>query len=144
MTTARTQVSLYKSIERYGYLRGNRDDTEATAAEIMRDFIVIPRSDLPEVTKTDAHDQPARDHYVHHRDTGQAKIMRGKSAEKHRRWAAEHLALAEHLEAHPPIDEAAVYALGLVCIAEGVADPHRTARRLVAAGVRAPQAGDDQ
>lgn len=102
---SRTQVSLYKAIERYGHLSGDRLDAEATAADIMRDFIVIPRSDLPEVTVSPGGRIQARG----------ATLLHGTATGSD---ALGWLAIEEHLEKNPPIDEAA--------------------------GVRAPQAGDDQ
>ena len=146
MTTARTQVSLYKSIERYGYLHGNRDDTEATAAEIMRDFIVIDRDDLPEVVP---HPRMPKTFTV---GSGEHTTHSAADAEYARERGIGYLAIAEHFDKHPPLDEAAVDALTIAIESavdrDGVSlqesHPRALAHYLVQAGVRAPEAGDDQ
>lgn len=92
----------------------------AVAAEL--DVIVIPRSDLPEVT-TD--------------DTGQPYLYGTPyygTAADHRADALYHLALAEHLDAHPPVDEAQVDALADLAAQFYGRGPTELARRLVATG----------
>ena len=108
----------------------------AIATEL--DVIVIDRDDLPEVVP---HPRLPKTFTV---GGGEHTTHSAHDAEYARERGIGYLAIAEHFDKHPPLDEAAVDALVEVCMTEGVADPHRTARRLVAAGVRAPQAGDDQ
>ena len=106
----------------------------AVAAEIG--VITIPRTDLPAVFKDDTHylvGSTSWPHKVAH-DLGQ----------RFRVDALESLAMAEHLDANPPIDEAEVDALATLLKDDaqfglGRPDADEIARRLVKAGVRAPK-----
>lgn len=116
----------------------------AVATEL--DVIIIPRSELPKVERTEHGGLVAQT---------DAEVAAGIypainwTAKEARFKALGWLALAEHVEANPPIDEAQVNALAdLIIEADGTEsvtqklDIRHVARRLVQAGVRAPEAGD--
>jgi len=103
---------------------------------ILREFIVIPRTDLPKVTHQGGI-VTARDLSL--TDRNDPKRLRDE--------ALDALAIAEHLERHPPVNEAQVDALADALGRVGPVkltdlDRQTLARRLVQAGVRAPEAGD--
>ena len=106
----------------------------AVATEL--DVITIPRTDLPAV-----------------KENAYGVVARGIDASKHafppllRAKAYAFLAMAEHLEKNPPIDEAQVDALATLLKDDaqfglGRPDADEIARRLVKAGVRAPKEAD--
>lgn len=112
------------------YRIGFREGAEWAA----RDAIIIPRADLPEVCI--GHE--AVD-FVYGEKGHTEPIPEGMSAD-------ELIALGLELKATPPVDEAQVDALAQHLYA-ATNDPNDidvpdVARRLVTAGVRAPQAGD--
>ena len=136
-------VSVTTHVNRYGngIATVPRDEfLDAVAREL--DVIIIDRADLPPVEEQN--DVLQAGHIFLHR-----KDRPGRDpGEQARAW----LALAEHLEQNPPIDEAQVGALWNLMaqhhddarnqVDEGYG--RALARRLVAAGVRAPEAGDNQ
>lgn len=112
------------------------------AKVVPADAIVIPRDELPEVT-------PRSDgSALRVIETGHGPLSIADphiGADTYRRRALAALAIAEHLDQNPPVDEAQVGALAKAIRDQGeYLDETVLARRLVAAGVRAPQAGDDQ
>ena len=92
--------------------------------------IIVDRAELPEVTEAP---------YVLAAGPVDHGMTRDDALD-HRAWALGHLALAEYLGAHPPVDEAQVEALdGAVKVADprmGVYDRTRLVRRLAELGVR--------
>lgn len=104
------------------------DFLAAVAAEC--DAIVIPREELPRVKD--------RGQGTYEFDTGASLgTWEGKSAEQARLEARELLALAEYLDAHPPVDEAQVEALAAEIVqaqSPGYPDATDLARRLLATG----------
>lgn len=75
------------------------------AVETELNAIVIDRADLPEVKHAEG-----LDYYT---DNAGWKRFDESSADYNRRLALHHLALAEYLDAHPPVDPAVVRALAL-------------------------------
>lgn len=113
-----------------------RDDEHGPLKVVPADAIVIERGDLPEVVVDGAERQLVHaGHVERHRTTDPADV---------RANGLMILALAEHLAAHPPVDEAQVSALAEVVAAIGgpplgggttpLAEDF--ARRLVERGVR--------
>ena len=103
---------------------------EGLASEIEREFIVIPRADLPEVKEIDQG-------YPIAIVPGWAPIAPiNQNADECRKRALAHLALAEYLDAHPPIPEQDVEVLAdVIEHAAGsiaIADPRGFARALLA------------
>ena len=96
------------------------------------DAIVIPRDELPEVSRGERM----------LRLNGTTPVPY-TTADQHRSDALTHLALAEYLREHPPVDEAQVGALdsliGELGQEYGYGDPS-LARRLVERGVRVEKA----
>ena len=118
----------------------NRADFIA-AVETECDGIFIPRAELPEVKEEVPGFGP---HYVLVKEgpihessfTYAYPNAPASSASWHRRTAEAHLALAEYLDAHPPVDPAEVEALAhLICEHEQETTPAiEVARRLLATG----------
>ncbi|QCB93329.1 hypothetical protein [Cellulomonas shaoxiangyii] len=115
--------------DEYGY--GWRiSDELGTHKVVPADALVIERGELHEVDPN---------------VTGTGCIVGGEfyefgTIERHEREARDHLAIAEYLRAHPPVDEAQVEAV-TKALYEATTDPHEidvpdVARRLVARGVR--------
>ena len=103
----------------------------AVATEL--NVLIIPRTDLPEVDEGDAY------YAVSDRGDDIAKpFNKVLTGAQHRRLALEHLALAEYLDAHPPIDQAQVNTLATLLRDTGArpsgADAIPIARRLIATG----------
>lgn len=106
------------------------------------DVIVIQRSELPEVEASGRHAWPIEtrppspydDAFNSVGATG-PNCPNGKP-EWHRGRALAHLALAEHLDAHPPVDEAQVEALAGLMKQLDYMRPETYARELVQRGVR--------
>lgn len=110
------------------------DFLAAVAAEC--DAIVIPRTDLPQVK----HFPDGRPFAETDRGYGDYTLDPKDTPERLRDHARALLALAEYLDAHPPVDAAQVEALTAV-LYEATADPDdievpAVARRLVERGVR--------
>lgn len=125
---ANARVSVTTRVNRYGngIATVPRDEfLDAVAREL--DVIIIDRADLPPVEEQN--DVLQAGHIFLHR-----KDQPGRDpGEQARAW----LALAEHLEHNPPVDEAQVDALAKVIRDQGeYLDESVLARRLVAAGVR--------
>ena len=131
--TARDDTTVSLAAQHDGANTFDRDEfLAAVAAEL--DVIVIPRADLPEVTEGGAY------YAISDKGIDIAKpIKKNLTAAQHRRLAAEHLALAEHLTAHPPVSEAEVATLADLLIGadmdgEEGPTPTTVARRLLATG----------
>ena len=77
---------------------------EDLAAELG--VLTIDKADLPEVEQSGVLDVQFKIDGVEFQDTTDPKI--------HREAALRHLALAEYLEAHPPVDEQQVEALAMI------------------------------
>lgn len=128
-----------------GTAKVDRAEFLAAVADEL-DVIVIPRTDLPAVEAAEHGDGSL--YYV----GGQLADTFSQTPEKLRHTGRRFLALAEHLEQNPPIDEAQVGALWNLMAqhhddARNQVDEvygRALARCLVAAGVRAPEAGDNQ
>lgn len=115
---------------------GRADFLDAIRTEL--NVIVIDRADLPEVSA-------GQDSYL----VGDRVVPDDYTAAEARTAAREYLAVAEYLDAHPPVDEAQVEALAKI-IRERYDETgdvtrypteHSLARRLVERGVRV-EAGD--
>ena len=94
-------------------------ETECNVRIVPADSIVIERGELPEL------------------DEG--CLARSIAPQNHRSIARHHLALAEYIDAHPPVDEAQVEALANVIDASDITEFETCtdyARRLYLAGVR--------
>src|SRR5690625_675761 len=103
---ANARVSVTTHVNKYGngIATVPRDEIlDAVATEL--DVIVIPRTDLPAVEAAEHGDGSL--YYV----GGQLADTFSQTPEKLRHTGRRFLALAEHLEQNPPIDEAAVDAL---------------------------------
>lgn len=105
----------------------------AVATEL--DVIIINRADLPKVNSTLARGLRA----IHSPTGSEATVRCGDSADDVRGLALCYLAMAEHLEKNPPVDEAEVNALIRAFIDAGARIEDATFEDLVRAGVRAPQ-----
>ena len=105
------------------------------AIESELDVIVIDRDGLPEVVESGRLLTAGHPHHYAAADADPEQV-------KDRALAV--LALARHLEANPPVDEAQVDALHRLIGSEADVTNADLARRLVEAGVRVPEAGDDQ
>lgn len=104
-----------------------------SAVEKECGVIIIDRTDLPEV-KRRRHEVRVGWNYRH-----MEQEFYTLTAEKARERANELLALAEHLDANPPVDEAQVDALATLIADDGdweTQDADVIARRLVEQGVR--------
>ena len=114
----------------------------AVAAEL--DVIVINRSDLPEVSLHTAHGRGLLGHTTSAQVADFDYGNQGHTEPVPVGYSPNELiALGIALKENPPVDEAQVDALAKV-LADVGPSTEGLARRLVAAGVRAPQAGDDQ
>lgn len=78
------------------------NDDDGVYRVVPADAIVIERDELPEVVASSSGALA---------DVGGMSTVILPSVEEHRVVALRHLALAEHLAAHPPVDEAQVEAL---------------------------------
>jgi len=108
------------------YLLGTSGDRHDIADLILRDFIVIPRADLPKV-KTDGG--------VFADSIGwQKRDITDDLPQRARLYAMQYLAIAEYLDAHPPVDEAQVDALAALINEPGDETTADLARRLIASG----------
>lgn len=100
------------------------------------DVVIIDRADLPEVTP----ERPGYSGYIMADDVSVALLG---SAEQHRVIARRHLATAEYMDAHPPVDEADVEALTAAAVqwqeARGLTPDHgdneHAIRALLATGL---------
>lgn len=141
VANARVSVTTHVNKHGHGVATVDRDDFLRAVADEL-DVIIIPRSDLPDVT----------DRYgllTAINGTQSDSATTSNEPDQLRRKALNLLALAEHLEQNPPIDEAAVDALADLIASVGIdtnsSSPSTVlAERLVRAGVRAPEAGDNQ
>lgn len=120
-----------------GEIAGDWSDLPDRVQVVPADAIVIPREDLPEVVPDGTVEGIDGEPVARFRAGGwQGFAGDGKSS---RASALAHLALAEYLDAHPPVDEAKVEALaGLVRdggpgVLTGITAEH-LARRLLATG----------
>lgn len=123
----------YVILGREGHFVRRADFLAAVAAEC--DVIVIDRATLPEVIVDGDMRQLVHAGYVERHNTA--------SPVEEREAALMHLALAEYLDAHPPVDEAQVEALAGLLVQHfsgRVYDANETAakaaRTLVSRGVR--------
>jgi hypothetical protein len=73
------------------------------AVSALCDVIVVDRAELPEVAVVTPGEVGIKGHGIY-------TLLPGDTAEFYRKNARRHLALAEYLDAHPPVDEARVEA----------------------------------
>lgn len=122
-------TSVYVDVQGEGVHVSRADFLTAVAAEC--DVLVIDKATLPEV---DAREWLSAGEAA--LDPGEARL----GSEYPRTRALAYLALAEYIDAHPPVDETQVEALAGLLDAELVytadRDTRDRARRLYAAGVR--------
>ena len=138
--TTNPRVSVTTFVNKHSHSVATVDRAEfldAVAREL--DVIVIPRSALPEVWVENGRAYAGRE----------ANELYSSPVDGNLNWSGNYalavLAVHEHIKANPPVDEAQVDALAKVIRDQGeYLDESVLARRLVAAGVRAPQAGDNQ